>query len=111
MTSTRTFSWQQLVAEADPEHTRNARINREYEFTGVRGGNPRTHEGSIRYFDGDYQQRGAYSPIELDDGVLTWNGAPFRWQGGQMVWEPSVWMTWNGVPLTWDGVEMVWTPA
>lgn len=62
--STRITSWLGMILQSNPDHTRESRYVREYEFTARGVGNPKTHEGTKRVFDGDYQTRGPYRPDE-----------------------------------------------
>lgn len=66
MTTTREFSWRDLVIRANPDHVRDSRYVVEYEFSvaGNRAGDERTHEGNRRVFRANYDVRGAYAPEE-----------------------------------------------
>ena len=60
---TRSTTWLNLVVQADPDHTRDARYVTEYEFSspGRYSGKDMVHEGGRRVFRGDYKTRGPYS--------------------------------------------------
>jgi len=64
MAGTRTFSWLTLVLQADPDHGRDKRYTKEYEFSAPGGGPARTHEEGLRVFKANYDQRGPYAPEE-----------------------------------------------
>ena len=66
MTTTREFSWRELVIRANPDHVRDSRYMVEYEFSvaGNRDGNPETHREGKRVFRANYDVRGAYAPEE-----------------------------------------------
>lgn len=58
----RTTDWRSMVIQANPDHTRESRIVREYEFTapGSRDVDDKTHQDGKRIFIGDYTKRGPY---------------------------------------------------
>lgn len=53
----RHFSWNSIVAQADPDHNRESKYPTEYEFTGQGG---RMDEGGKRLFKGYFDNRGIY---------------------------------------------------
>lgn len=79
--------WRSLVLEADPDHTRKSRYVIEYEFTSPGGfGRPETHEGGMRVFRGNYDQRGAYRAETIAGNGLIWGGMLLRFAGNDLVW-------------------------
>lgn len=86
-TTTRDYSWTDLVLRANPDHYRESRFVVEYEFTALgRGGDERTHESGKRVFRGYYQTRGAYVPDTVGTFDLTWGGIPIMWDGDPLTW-------------------------
>ena len=86
----RSTTWRDLVVKANPNHTRESRFVREYEFSAPGGGanlDERTYKDGKRIFEGDYQERGPYVDEVAGADDLIWNGVP---------------ISWNGEPLTWD---------
>ena len=89
MARTRSTTWRDLVVQANPNHTRESRIVREYEFTTAAHRNVAdgVHKDGYRVFEGDYQTRGPYAPETVVTGGITFNGIP---------------VTFDGTPLTFD---------
>lgn len=82
----RDVSWLSLVQRADPDHARKARHVIEYEFTAYGRGDERTHEGGMRVFRGNYDQRGPYAPQDSVAGGLTWNGVQITFGDDDLTW-------------------------
>ena len=83
----REVSWLSIVQRADPEHSRNKRHVIEYEFTAYSGGDDRTHEGGRRVFRGNYDERGPYAAVTINNGGLTWGGLRVRFRDADLVWD------------------------
>lgn len=91
MTTTTEQSWLDIINRADPEHNRNKRYMIEYEFSAPGGGlgkrnSELTHEGGMRVFRGNYDERGPYAPEPAVDGGLTWGGVQLIWGGDELTW-------------------------
>jgi hypothetical protein len=78
---TRAIPWSALVLQADPEHAREKRFTREYEFSSKGPGTERTHKEGRRVFEADYQDRGVYAydwtsaaAFDLDESDPAWQG-------------------------------------
>jgi hypothetical protein len=85
-TTTRDFSWRDLVIRANPDHVRDSRYMTEYEFTAWPGGDPRYHEGNKRVFKANYDERGAYAAETASSTGITWGTIPIEWDGEELVW-------------------------
>ena len=74
----KSISWHTLCVQADPDHTRDARVVVEYEMSAPARlpNSEEFHQGGRRVFLGDYQSRGPYG--EGSVGVRASGGVQMR---------------------------------
>lgn len=82
----RELNWLSIVQQADPDHARVKRHVIEYEFTSYSRGDERTHEGGMRVFRGNYDERGPYGQTIVAANALMWHGVPLAFRGLHLTW-------------------------